>query len=108
MPDFHDTSAYRVHLCLGPRCSARNSARLVSYLSNALFEAGLSMSVEVLTVPCRDRCDWGPSMNVYPGPVFYYGVDEAVIDKVVEQHLKHGIPVQEHIARPEMSRKFGT
>jgi (2Fe-2S) ferredoxin len=98
-------STYRIHLCLGPRCSARDSTRLVPYLYEALARAGLLATVEVLTVPCRDRCDWGPSMNVYPGPTFYFGVDESVIDKIIEQHLVGGVPVREHIATPVMSRR---
>jgi (2Fe-2S) ferredoxin len=44
-------------------------------------------------------------MNVYPGPTFYFGVDESVIDKIIEQHLVGGVPVREHIATPVMSRR---
>ena len=59
-------------------------------LERAVQEAGLSDRVEILATTCRNRCDYGPSLNVYPGPVFYNLVDRTAICEIVERHLGHG------------------
>ncbi len=43
---------------------------------------------------CLDRCDEGPLLVVYPEGVWYTYVDEADIDEIFEQHLKHGKVVE--------------
>src|SRR5262249_44531425 len=63
-------ASYRVHLCFGPNCSERGSRALMSVLERAIAEAGLADAIEVLATTCRNRCEDGPSLNVYPGPVF--------------------------------------
>ena len=56
-------------------------------LERAVREAGISDRVEILATTCRNRCDYGPSLNVYPGPVFYNGVDREAIEEIVMSHL---------------------
>jgi (2Fe-2S) ferredoxin len=69
-------------------------------------EAGLSGQVEVLATTCRNRCDFGPSLNVYPGPVVYNGFNEQGIRQIqiVEQHLGGGDVVSEWVFRPPSVR----
>jgi len=86
-------SAYRVHVCLGPNCSGRGSKSLLQYLERAVAIAGLTAKVDIIVATCRDRCDWGPSINVYPGPVFYNKVTEVAIDEIVREHLSNDRPV---------------
>jgi len=85
---------YRVHLCFGPSCSARGSRDLLGVLQNAVRRAGLTERVEILATSCRDRCDFGPAMNVYPGPVFYNNLTPAAIEDIVQEHLAFGRPVE--------------
>jgi (2Fe-2S) ferredoxin len=85
---------YRVHLCFGPNCTPRGSRDLYPVLMSALLEAGITDRVEVITSTCRNRCEFGPSVNVYPGPVFYAFVDETGIRDIVQQHLIGGKPVE--------------
>ena len=59
---------YRVHLCFGPNCTLRGSRSLLAVLREELERAGIADKVEVIETGCRNRCDFGPSMNVYPGP----------------------------------------
>jgi NADH-quinone oxidoreductase subunit F len=65
-------------------------------LESAIRRAGLSDRVEVIATSCRDRCEYGPSMNVYPGPVFYAGVTEEAIEEIVAQHLAGGQAVERY------------
>ena len=93
---------YRVHLCFGPNCTERGSTALLPELEQAIEDAGLSGRVEILATTCRNRCDYGPSLNVYPGPVFYNEVDATAIREIVERHLKHGEIVNRWLFRPKL------
>ena len=103
-------SQYRVHLCFGPNCSERGSRALLPYLERAVREAGLHGRVEILATTCRNRCDYGPSINVYPGPVFYNQIDEAAIDEIVREHLGKGRVVDRWLFRPtyDLARTAGS
>jgi NADH-quinone oxidoreductase subunit F/NADP-reducing hydrogenase subunit HndC len=100
---FTDKSAaygYRVHLCFGPNCTPRGSRDLLPILQRAIRDAGISDRVEVIASACRGRCEFGPSLNVYPGPVFYAEVTEVAIEEIVREHLVGGRPVNRWRFRP--------
>jgi (2Fe-2S) ferredoxin len=93
---------YRVHLCFGPNCTERGSRALLPVLEQAVYDAGLSDRVEILATTCRNRCDYGPSLNVYPGPVFYNQIDAGALREIVERHLKQGEIVDRWLFRPKL------
>jgi (2Fe-2S) ferredoxin len=92
-----DGPKYRAHVCLGKNCSPRGSQRLLEVLEREVRAAGLADQVEVSATSCRDRCDFGPSMNVYPGPVFYNYLDEEAIEEIVTSHFLLGKPVERYL-----------
>ena len=92
---------FRVHLCFGPNCTPRGSRELLPVLEAAIARAGLSDRVEVIATTCRDRCDYGPSMNVYPGPTFYNELTPEAIEEIVREHLGAGRPVPRWFFRPK-------
>ena len=96
-------AGYRVHLCFGPNCTPRGSRALLPVLQAAIAREGLGDRVEVIATTCRDRCDYGPSMNVYPGPVFYNDLTAEAIDEIVREHLKGGRPVERWFFRPKLA-----
>ena len=100
--DAATTSDYRVHLCFGPNCSERGSRALMPILELAVREAGLADRVEILATTCRNRCDYGPSLNVYPGPVFYNLVDQSAISEIVTRHLGNGAIADRWLFRPKI------
>jgi (2Fe-2S) ferredoxin len=69
---------------------------------SALFAAGIADEVEVLATSCRNRCEFGPSMNVYPGPVFYAGVTPEAIAEIVREHFVAGRPVERYRFRESL------
>ena len=93
---------YRVHLCFGPNCTERGSRYLMPILERAVREAGLSDRVEILATTCRNRCDYGPSLNVYPGPVFYNLLDPTAICEIVTSHLSGGAIAAQWLFRPKI------
>ena len=93
-------SRYRVHLCFGPNCTERGSRALMPILESAVREAGLGGTVEILATTCRNRCEDGPSLNVYPGPTFYNWLDGRAIREIVNRHLAEGEVAEEWVYRP--------
>jgi (2Fe-2S) ferredoxin len=70
-------------------------------LEQAISDAGLGDRVEILATTCRDRCDYGPSLNVYPGPVFYNQLDLDAIRDIVQRHLADGSVADRWLFRPK-------
>ena len=95
---------YRVHLCFGPNCTPRGSPALLPILHDAIARAGLTGEVEVLATSCRDRCDYGPSLNVDPGPTFYNELTPEAIEEIVDETLAGGRPVARWFFRPKPVR----
>ncbi len=93
-PTADEPATYRVYVCLGPNCSLRHSKATLTCFEEAVREAGLSGEVDVFPTSCRDRCDWGPSVNVFPGPTMYAGVDCAAVRAIVNEHLLLDRPVE--------------
>ncbi len=100
-----DAHRFRLHFCVGQHCTARGCRSLLPGLHRALGEAGLSDAVEVLETTCRNRCDYGPSMNVYPGPVWYNELDGQAINRIVREHLVGGEIVEEYTMASAMQRE---
>jgi (2Fe-2S) ferredoxin len=54
-------------------------------------------------VDCLRVCEQGPIAVVYPEGTWYRGVTEEVIDRIVDEHLVAGTPVEEYVfARDEL------
>ena len=50
--------------------------------------------------PCLGVCHSGPILVVYPDGIWYCQVDEALLDRIVEEHLRGGRPVEEAVYHP--------
>jgi len=95
-PDDAPGSRYRVHICFGPNCTPKGSQKLLPLFREALKSAGIEHEIELIATSCRDRCEFGPSVNVYPGPTFYAHIDEAAVNAIVNEHLVGGRPVERY------------
>lgn len=92
---------YRVHICQGPNCTNRGSRALFAHLDQELIRLGIADEVEVLATSCRNRCEIGPSVNVYPGPVFYREVSKVVMSRIAIEHLANDQPIDEFVVEDE-------
>jgi (2Fe-2S) ferredoxin len=73
-------------------CNDKGASRLRDYAKSRVKELGLSGEgkIRINQAGCLDRCEEGPCVVVYPEAVWYTYVDEADIDEIIEEHLRHG------------------
>ena len=95
-----EKAPYRVHVCCGPSCTRFNPKELLKALEDELAAQGLEDQVSIQLSACRNRCEQSPSLNVYPGPVFYNRLTPEAVRAIVRQHLNGGDPVQEWLFTP--------
>jgi (2Fe-2S) ferredoxin len=95
--------AHRRHLlvCTGPRCTRNGEGEaLFEGLSDKLAAAGLTAGgnrVKRTRCSCFAACKGGPILAVWPDGIWYYGVTDPVMDRIVAEHLVGGVPVAEHV-----------
>ena len=94
-------------LCLGPDCCSRKEGEyLWEYVKKRVKEAGLR--VMRTKAECFRICTDGPLLVVYPEGTWYSKVSPARSERILQEHLLKGEPVQEWIfARNDLSRSCG-
>jgi (2Fe-2S) ferredoxin len=85
---------YRAYICCGPNCGPKDSRALLDYLSREVARLGLESRVSALPTGCQSHCLSGPTMVVYPGPVYYQEITTDRLDTIVEKHFVRDEPVQ--------------
>ncbi len=93
---------YRVHVCFGKNCTPNGAEAVFRAFQEQIRAHNLTTSVELLATSCRSRCELGPSVNVYPGPVTYGCMNPERVAVVVTRHLSGSEePVGAYIVTPE-------
>ena len=70
-------------------CAARGSERLRDYMKARAKELGLE-GVRVNMAGCLDRCEFGPTLVIYPEGVWYRPQTTEDIDEILQAHLREG------------------
>ncbi|MFG6459448.1 (2Fe-2S) ferredoxin domain-containing protein [Roseateles sp. BYS96W] len=92
---------YRRHIlvCTGERCTSDGSSQaLFDSLGDKFKAAGLTsgpLRVKRTRASCFAACKGGPIVCVQPDGTWYYNVTPDNMDRIIEQHLCGGRPVDE-------------
>lgn len=100
-PEKPKLGTYRRHLlvCTGPRCTRNGESQaLFDSLGDTFKAAGLDqgeLRVKRTRVSCFAACKGGPVVCVQPDGIWYYNAIRENMQRIVEQHLVGGEPVED-------------
>lgn len=91
--------SHHVLFCRGPRCTAAGADRLAAHLRDCLKAHKLAGDDRVLVAQsgCLYPCNHGPLMVVYPDGVWYGGLTESAIERIVQEHFVEGRVVEAYV-----------
>ncbi len=70
-------------------CAAKGSEALRDYMKARAKELGLK-GVRVNSAGCLDRCEFGPTVVIYPEGVWYSPKTREDVDEILATHLARG------------------
>jgi (2Fe-2S) ferredoxin len=70
-------------------CAAKGSEALRDYMKARAKELGIR-DVRVNSAGCLDRCEFGPTIVIYPEGIWYRAETREDIDEILEAHLVRG------------------
>lgn len=91
-----EKAKYRAYLCCGVNCGPKGASALVDFMEAEVANQGLEDDVSVSATGCQAHCDSGPTMVVYPGPVYYQEMDQTRVRRIIKEHLTSDVPVKEY------------
>ena len=84
-----------------PKCAPRETTLAVwNHLKKRLAERGLASGdgcVYRSKVNCLRVCTHGPVAVVYPEGVWYHSVTPELIDRILDEHIAGGRPIEEFV-----------
>jgi (2Fe-2S) ferredoxin len=85
-----------------PSCVTPETQDLFQHLAQTLMQKGIIATVQPVRTACLNRCNVGPVMLVEPGHTMYVGLTKEKIERIIDEHIMGGKPVEEYIISDEL------
>ena len=84
-----------------PACVTAENRDLFQYMAGKVMEKGIMGAVQPVQSGCLNRCSMGPVMLIEPGHFMYVGLNKEKIDRIIDEHIMGGTPVEEYLIPKE-------
>ena len=88
-------------------CDPEGSERLRTRLKAELKRHGLGIQVRANKAGCLDQCEVGPTMVIYPEAIWYGGVQDEDISRIVEKTILNNELIDELVIPDEVLNTKG-
>ena len=91
-----------VLVCGGTGCQSNHSVEVMDELKKLIESAGKQDDIQIIQTGCQGLCAKGPIMVVHPGNVFYQEVKPEMVERIFNEHILGGTPVDEYLMVEEL------
>ncbi len=91
----------QILVCMGGDCAKKSDAKAIrkqfkKHLAKVQSEPNVGRSL-CTGMECVGPCRSGAIVVVWPDGVWYYSVDEAAVDRIIDEHIIGGVPVEDYL-----------
>ena len=92
-----------VLVCGGTGCTSNHSLEIMGELKRLIAAAGKKDEIQIIQTGCQGLCAKGPIVVVHPGNVFYQEVQPEMVERIFNDHIIGGKPVEEYLMVEELT-----
>ena len=92
-----------VLVCGGTGCTSNHSWEIMDELNKLIEAAGKKDEIQIIQTGCQGLCAKGPIVVVHPGNVFYQEVKPEMVERIFNEHIIGGKPVDEYLMVEELT-----
>ena len=92
-----------VLVCGGTGCTSNHSWEIMDELKKFIEAAGKKDEIQIIQTGCQGLCAKGPIVVVHPGNVFYQEVKPEMVERIFNEHIIGGKPVDEYLMVEELA-----
>ena len=85
-----------VLVCGGTGCTSNHAQEIIEELNKLIDGAAKKDEIQIIQTGCQGLCAKGPILVVHPGNVFYQEVRPDMVDRIFDEHILGGKPVEEY------------